>query len=93
VAGETDRPDFEALLTALAEAKAALLAAEAEATEELINAKAAYREDLSDENRDRKARAVENIRALRALVRADRDKGPGAMVGGDAFLSPVQNEG
>lgn len=93
MADEFDRPDFEALLRALAEAKAALLAAEAEATAELIHAKAACREDPSEENRDRKARAVENIQALRALVRADRDKGPGVTVGGDAFLSPEQNEG
>ncbi len=91
--GEFDRPDFEALLKALAEAKAALLAAEAEATEELINAKAAYREDPSEGNRDRKARAVENIQALRAMVRADRSREPGATLGGDVFLSPEQNEG
>jgi hypothetical protein len=93
VAGEPDRPDFEALLRAVVEAKAALLAAEAEATEELINAKAAYRKDPSDENRDRKARAVEDIQALRALVRADRAQGSGAELGGDVFLSPEQNEG
>jgi len=93
VVGEPDRPDFEALLRALAEAKAALLAAEAEATTELIHAKTAYREDPSEENRDRKARAVENIRALRVMVRADRAKGPGAELGGDVFLSPEQNEG
>jgi hypothetical protein len=93
VVGEPDRPDFEALLTALAEAKANLLAAEAEAVEELIHAKTAYREDPSEENRDRKARAVDNIQALRALVRADRAKEPGAALGGDVFLSPEQNEG
>jgi hypothetical protein len=77
----------------VAEAKAALLAAEAEATEELIHAKTAYREDPSEENRDRKTRAVENIQALRALVRQDRAKESGAELGGDVFLSPEQNEG
>lgn len=93
MAGEPDRPNFEALLTALAEAKAALLAAEAEATEELIHAKAACREDPTDENRERKARAVDNIQTLRALVREGRAKGPGATLAGDVFLSPEQNEG
>ncbi len=93
MAGETDRPDFEALLKALAEAKANLLAAEAEATEELIHAKAAYREDPSAETRERRDRAVDNIQALRALVREGRAKGPGAELGGDVFLTPEQSEG
>jgi hypothetical protein len=84
VAGETDRPDFEALLDALVEAKAALLAAEAEATEELIHAKAAYRENPTPESRARKAKAVEVITALRAAVRKDRK---GIEVGGDAYIT------
>lgn len=82
--------DFEALLDQLAEAKAALLQAETEATEELIAAKTAYREDPTDENRTRKAKAVAVIQALRAAVRADRQ---GNQVAGDAYLSPVQNDG
>jgi hypothetical protein len=85
-----EQSDFEALLTALAEAKANLLAAEAEATEELIHAKAAYREEPSEENRARKAAAVENIQALRAAVRAGRKEN---QVAGDAYLSPVQSDG
>jgi hypothetical protein len=85
--------DFEALLKQVAEAKAALLQAEAEATEELIHAKDAYRADQSEENRQRKNAAVDRIQALRRAVRADREQGVGAKVGGDAFLSPVQNDG
>lgn len=88
-----DTTDFEALLRSLNEAKAALLAAEAEATEELIAAKAAYRDDPSDGNRERKAAAVDRIQALRSIVRADREQGPGATVGGDAYLSPGQHAG
>lgn len=80
----TESHDFEALLDALAEAKAALLAAEAEATEELIHAKAAYLEDPNDETRARKAKAVEVIQALRTAVRKDRD---GTQVAGDAYVT------
>ncbi len=85
--------DIEALLRQVAEAKAALLQAETEATEELIHAKDAYRADPSDENRERKAAAVERIQALRRAVRADREQSPGGRLGGDVFLSPVQNDG
>lgn len=81
-----ESPDFEALLDALAEAKAALLAAEAEATTELIHAKALYREEPTDVNRARKVKAVETIQALRAAVRADRK---GIQVAGDAYITPA----
>lgn len=81
-----EKPDFEALLTALAEAKANLLAAEAEATAELIHAKAAYRENQTPETRARKTEAVKVITALRAAVRADRPKGR-PVVGGDAYIT------
>lgn len=80
-----EQPDYEGLLTALAEAKAALLQAETEATEELIAAKDAYRENPNEETRARKAAAVEQIQALRAILRANRPKG--VQVGGDAYIT------
>lgn len=84
--------DPAALVTALAEARAALAAAEAEATEELIWAKAQHREHQTPETAARKAAAVERIQALRAVVRADRASGPGAAIGGDAYVVPEGGE-
>ena len=88
-----DWADPATLVNALAEARAALAAAESEATEELIAAKAAYRDDPSPENAQRKAAAVERIQALRAAVRADRPAGPGAAIGGDAYIVPPAEAG
>lgn len=87
------RSDPADLVANLAAARDALVEAERLATEELIAAKAAYRDDPNPDTRERKVAAVEDIQALRAAVRADRPAGPGAQVGGDAYLSPEQNEG
>lgn len=63
---------------------------EAQALTELVDAKDAHRADPSEANRLRKAAAVTQIQRLRGYQRAGRT---GTRVGGDAFLSPTQNEG
>jgi len=85
-------PTFHDLLAAKAAADVALVEAEQAILTELLAAKDAYRDDPSDDNRERRRLAVENVRALRAVQRADRPTDRHT-VGGDAFLSPEQNEG
>lgn len=51
---------------------------------ELVDAKEAYRDDPSDENKERKAAAVAAVQEHRALARAGRTASP--TVGGDAFV-------
>lgn len=88
-----EQPDVDALLKAVADAKAALAQAEAEALEELIAAKEAHREHGTEESKERKAVAVARIQAIRTAVRADRGQHAGLHgVGGDAYLSPEQND-
>lgn len=82
--------EFHELLAAKNAADAALLDAEASVLAELVAAKDAYREDPTSANRERKAAAIESVVALRALQRAGREA---HAVGGDAFLSPEQNQG
>lgn len=80
---------FADLLAAKRAADAALAAEETQLLAELLAAKDAHRQNRSQRNRERKAAAVAAIRA----VRAESRRGRTGLVGGDAFLSPVQNEG
>lgn len=78
------------LLAAKKKADAALAAHEAELVAELVAAKDAARREPNERNRGRKARAVAAVQEARAHARQGRT---GHAVGGDAFLSPVQNGG
>lgn len=57
---------------------------EAELLAELTEAKAAYRDDRTEDNRERKATAVDAIRSHRIATRSDRGA---PTIGGDAYLT------
>jgi DNA-binding FadR family transcriptional regulator len=80
---------FNDLLAAKRAADEALADFEATLIAELVQAKDAHRKSPTDTTRQAKAAAVANIQAHRALLRATRTD----LVGGDAFVSPEQNEG
>lgn len=81
---------IEDLLAARAAADTALQDAELAAAGVLLSAATAYRDDRNRENWAAYKAAQVELVALRQAIKADRD---GVTVGGDAFLSPEQNEG
>lgn len=80
--------DFERLRAAKEKADAALSGMGDQLAEELRAAKEAYREDKSEENRERFKAAKDQVVAYRQMDRAGR---PGIGVGGDAYVDG--NEG
>jgi membrane protein involved in colicin uptake len=82
--------DLAALIAQRAALDAAIGGAHDDALNELVAAKDAYRTDPSETNRARKAAAVAAVQLVRAHLREGRTA---PQVGGDAFLSPTQNEG
>lgn len=85
--------DLERLAAAKREADAALADAEAAMYAKLVDAKEAYRASPNVRTRAARDAAVAEVQAYRAAQRADRPAGSGGSVGGDAYLSPEQNEG